>query len=390
MFLFRQKSRNQADNLAKNMDYQDNIKKLFGIRVADMDTADKYLRRLAPEYLESVKQDMFRQLIKSKVLHKYRLKGKYLLAIDGSGLQSYDYEPYPGCPHKEYKSGKKVWTTYILEAKIVTHNGFSLSLASEWIENGDENKFSKQDSEQKAFKRLIKRIKKDFPRLPLILLLDGLYPNNSIFNIAKENAYDFLITLKDGNLKSVQEQISDKQLFKQYQESGWVGADKKKLIKERYRIYEDIRYKNHKLYVLETIVEKKERDTDKKEETRFVFISNIRAEKSTAHQLSNTARMRWKIENEGFNKQKNQDYALTHKFSRTSFTATKNYYQLLQIADMVHQLSFKLIAVKEFVKRYGLTIKALIQKILSYLSMPDIFDIELIEELLTKKQQLRY
>jgi hypothetical protein len=44
LFLFRQKSRNQADNTAKNYDYQDNIKSIFVIKEADMDTMDRYLR----------------------------------------------------------------------------------------------------------------------------------------------------------------------------------------------------------------------------------------------------------------------------------------------------------------------------------------------------------
>ncbi len=60
------------------------------------------------EYLEAIKQDMFREIVRSKVLQKHKFKGKYFMpAIDGSGLQSYDYEPYPGCPFKEHKNGKK-------------------------------------------------------------------------------------------------------------------------------------------------------------------------------------------------------------------------------------------------------------------------------------------
>ena len=132
VFMFRQKSRNQADNAAKNLDYQDNIKVFFDIRVADMDTVDKYLRWIDPEKLEHIKQDMFRELVKSKTFRKYKFDRKYyMLAVDGSGLQSYDYEPYPGCPYKQHKSGGKKWTTYVLEAKIVTPNGFSISLATE-------------------------------------------------------------------------------------------------------------------------------------------------------------------------------------------------------------------------------------------------------------------
>ncbi len=390
MFLFRQKSRNQADNLAKNMDYQDNIKKLFGIRVADMDTVNRYLKWLSPSRLENLKQDMFRTLIKSKVLAKYRFQGKYLLAIDGSGLQTYDYEPYPGCPYKEYQNGKRVWTTYVLEAKIVTTNGFSLSLATEWIENPTGETFIKQDSEQKAFIRLIKRIKKEYPRLPLLLLLDGLYPNNTIFTIAEEFAYGFIITLKDGNLKSVQEQIADMKLFKQYKEHDYTFADKIHLIKHQYRIYEKINYKTHQLSVLEAFVHKTKHKDKLQEEKRFVFITNIVADVKNIHQLIKIGRLRWKIENEGFNNQKNNDYALSHKFSRTSFNATKNYYQLLQIADIISQLSFKLQKIQELIKYSGFTIKSLIHKMISYLIIPDLLMIETANELLSKKQQLRY
>ena len=110
-----------------------------------------------------------------------------MLSVDGTGLQSFDYEPYPGCPYKKYKNGKKVWTAYVLEAKIITLNGFSLSLATEWIENPIDKEYDKRDSELKAFKRLAKRLKKEFPRLPLVILLDGLYPNKPVFDICQKN-----------------------------------------------------------------------------------------------------------------------------------------------------------------------------------------------------------
>ena len=73
MFLFKQKSRNQADNSAKNLDYQDNIKNIFGVKVADMDTVDKYLRFLSADKLEDIKHNMFRAIIQSKVFQKYKL-----------------------------------------------------------------------------------------------------------------------------------------------------------------------------------------------------------------------------------------------------------------------------------------------------------------------------
>lgn len=51
--------------------------------------------------------------------------------------------------------------------------------------------------------------------------------------------------------------------------------------------------------------------------------------------------MRWKIENEGFNEQKNNGYELEHKYSEVSLRAAKNYYQCLQIACIINQLLVK-------------------------------------------------
>ena len=71
----------------------------------------------------------------------------------------------------------------------------------------------------------------------------------------------------------------------------------------------------------------------KTSETRFVHLSNLKLDDATSVSVSDEGRLRWKIENEGFNTQKNGGYGLEHKYSRTSFNAMKNYYQCLQIAS---------------------------------------------------------
>ena len=48
-------------------------------------------------------------------------------------------------------------------------------------------------------------------------------------------------------------------------------------------------------------------------------------------------RIRWKIENEGFNVQKNEGYGLEHAYSKNPVSA-KVFYYLLQIAHMIFQL----------------------------------------------------
>ena len=391
MFLFKQQSRNSADNTAKNLDYQDNIKCIFGVRVADMDTVDLLLRQLDPSELNLIKQDMFRELVKSKSLQKFKFNGQYfLLSIDGTGLQSYDYEPYPGCPFKEYKNDKKVWTAYVLEAKIIGSNGFSLSLETEWIENPKEEEFIKQDCEFKAFKRLSERLKKNFPRLALLILLDGLYPKEPIFTICKNNNWRYIITLKDKSLKSVQQEIADRLLFKNYQRGNFYTASTTHWTKEEYKYFEAIQYRTHDLYILESLVEEKHRKTKQIELTRFVYVTDIKLNPKNLRQISETGRLRWKIENEGFNNQKNSGYNMSHKFSRSNFNATKNYYSLLQIADIINQLTYKGNLIRSFANKYDLTVKSILDMIFSYIGSFLFDDIALLEEFKNTKVQLRY
>jgi hypothetical protein len=392
MFLFRSTSRNEADNRSKNLDFQDNVQRAFGVKVADMDTVDRYLRQLPTEKLESIKYGIIRALIKNKVLHKHRYNNlHYNVAIDGSGMQSYEYEPYPGCPYKEFKSGKKVWTVYVLEAKLLTDNGFALSLMTEWIENPKGGAFVKQDSELKAFKRLTARLKKEFPRLPVMLLLDGLYPNNTVFNIAREYSYKLIVTLKDKSLKTVQEQISDMERFSQHEQCTHATIEGRYHKTYKYKIFKNIEYRGNTLFVFETEEEKKHVKKQDVDKTRFVHITTETVNACNVHSVSSTGRLRWKIENEGFNIQKTH-YSMTHKFSRKSFNATKNYYTLLQIAEIINQLTFMQKHIREFIKQRGMVLSAILKEIAAYFSALEQAegDDELILQIIDKKVQFRY
>ena len=64
-------------------------------------------------------------------------------------------------------------------------------------------------------------------------------------------------------------------------------------------------------------------------------------------------RGRWKIENEGFNNQKNEIYRIEHLNSKNS-NAMKNHYLLTQIADILMQLY---VAWNPYIKELKQTIK---------------------------------
>ncbi|RAK05244.1 hypothetical protein C8C77_1315 [Halanaerobium saccharolyticum] len=93
----------------------------------------------------------------------------------------------------------------------------------------------------------------------------------------------------------------------------------------------DISYQNHSL----NMVELKEMKDD--EEKNFVFLSSIRIMSSNVVEIRRFGRKRWKIENEGFNVQKNKGYELEHMYSRDP-NGMKNHYLLEQISQMIRQL----------------------------------------------------
>ena len=391
MFLFKQQTRNSADNAAKNLDYADSIWRFFKVSIADMDTVDVYLRQLNPKELEDIKHYMITQIIKSKMFLNQRFDNTYyMIAVDGTGLHTFSYEPFKGCPYKEHKNGKRTYTTYVLEAKLVTLSGFSVSVATQWIENPIYGKFSKQDIESKAFKRLSVDIKKAFPRLPIMLLLDGLYPNKPVLDICRKNNWKYNIVLKDNSLKTVQEELQDMILSKEYFIYNDVNTISTYNYSSKYLAFKDVKYKDHHFKVLESIVTKTHINTKEKEINRFVHITNVEVNKTSVSKVSRAGRMRWKIENEGFNNQKNGGYNLEHKFSRTNLNATKNYYQLLQIADIINQLVYKQKAIQAFIKKHGLSIKSILELILSYLISNILTDTLLIKRFHSSTEQLRY
>ena len=69
----------------------------------------------------------------------------------------------------------------------------------------------------------------------------------------------------------------------------------------------------------------------------FQWITNIDLDKKNTEEMIKAARGRWKIENEGFNNQKNGIYRIEHLNSKNP-NAMKNHYLLTQMSDILMQI----------------------------------------------------
>jgi len=344
LFLFKSGSRNQLNNNRSDGYFSAHYHQWFGAELPHMDAVHDVLCVLESEKLESVKMDLMSRMFEQKWLRAYRLLDRYyLVAVDATGTVSFAKRHCAHCLTRTSTKGKTTYFHYVLEAKLVTCDGHAFSLASEWIENpaGD---FVKQDCEREAFKRLAKKLKKHYPRLPVCILADGLYPYENAFKICEENGWKFIFVLQDGSLKTVREELT--LTLRGNPPVSWYTVKQGWRITQDFRFQTGIDYKDK--YTLNWIqcVEKKHKinhgnsitSGPPPEESRFEYVTNIQPERDNVRAIAFAGRLRWKIENEGFNTQKCGDYELEHKYSRNSYNGLKNYYTLLQIAHAINQL----------------------------------------------------
>lgn len=341
-----------------------------------------FFRQLPVEKLEQVQTALVGHLIEKKVFERYRVQGYYTIAFDASGVISGSTDRY-GCGlTRESKSGTISYQYHVLEARLVTDSGLCIPIASEWITNEQQAAYDKQDCENKAFKRLAAKIKKAFPRLPVCILVDALYANSPIMSICNAYGWKYIITLKDGSLPGVQKCLADDPPTAQNSFTRKPKTDNKnQMILQQYHWVNDLVHEKHWFHYInckETVHKSPTQETT----TQFVRITNMEVNADTVIKLSKAGRLRWKIENEGFNTLKNGGYGMQHLFSRKRFNVQRNYYQCMLIAHMINQFLEHSLMVQDLLATNGkLTIKYLWQKLLEairgqILCMETIFHIE--------------
>lgn len=344
MFLFRLQARRQIGLLLRNGPSIRKFQALFDVeRFPHGDTLDGTFSNLEVDQIQAVVSGMTETLIRKKVLYSYRVLGIYfIVAVDGTGTVNFDHRHCPHCLTRTH-NGKTLYYHPVLEAKLLTSNGFAFSLMTEFIENPVQ-KETKQDCELKAFYRLAERLKIRFPRLPILLSLDGLFAGGPTFDLCRRYGWKFMIVLTDNDLPSVNEEFEALSKLQPENRLIW-HTGKQAHIKQAFRWADNIAYadsekKQHTVSVIECLETKPDKEGQKKT-TKFKWVTNCRVSCKKVTTLSNDGgRIRWKIENEGFNVQKTGGYELEHAYTNDPNSA-KVFYLLLQMAHLLAQLLYK-------------------------------------------------
>ena len=309
-----------------------NFKALSGTAVNEIPlarTVADTLECISPKQIFSIAPNMIKVLIRNRVLERYRLFDKYyMIAIDATGWMSFDKPHCDNCLRKTHKSGKVTYYHMVLEAKLVTTTGMALSIATEFVENMDPDA-TKQDCELKAMPRLLEKLRDVFPSLPICLLLDGLYANQTTFGLCEKHNLEYITTFKSGSIPTLYTE------FKTLRQETENAAIKMKHGNESQELswVNDLNHEGYTVNGFSCLIEEKD-----KEPRYFAWLTSFSVDRYNIDTLANEGgRLRWKIENEGFNVQKNCEYQMQHVYSNQPI-AGKNYYLLMQIAHLLLQL----------------------------------------------------
>ena len=336
VFLLKLGSRRRLGFALNTAEALENLNRLSGTAqetIADHGTVNHFLGHMDPGNLSNrLRRNLVRRLIRMKVLDHARLFRHCPVVLDATGMLVFHQ---PHCEHclRQTINGKTIYYHHVLEAKLVTPEGMALSLGSEFIENADPNA-TKQDCELKAFARLAPKLKRDFPQLLICLLLDSLYANGSVLDVCRQYHWKFITVFKEGSLPAV---------WQEYQTLLKLCPQNRKLCqpipgrRQQFAWVEDLSYvddrgRRHTFHAFQC----QEEEAEKR--GFFAWITNFTIRPEKVAILGNRGgRLRWKIENEGFNIQKNGGFALEHAYSHQD-RPMKSFYLLMQIAHLLLQL----------------------------------------------------
>ena len=318
-------SMNSMTNKFNNDNSIYNLSKIINEDLSDLphyDTINDIFDDLNIDELRKIQKYIVYALIRSKMFDKFRYNGKFQLLIDGTGLVTFNYKHCDHCIVKQHKEGYTTYEHNVLEAKLV-FNSFVISIDSEFIENPDSSviNLKKQDCEMNAFKRMAPRIKKNFPKLKFIITGDALYAAGPFIKICLNYNWDYIFRLKSDRLKTVNQDFD-----------GIISIDKGSK-HDDYYLVNDYKYNKYVFNIVRYIENSPPNEKDK----IFTYITNIPIDDNNIKDIITLGRRRWKIENQGFNNQKNIYFDITHMCS-LNYNAMQAHYFFFQFAHTIRQL----------------------------------------------------
>lgn len=334
------------------------VVKNFGrwIRFSEVPSDDgiRYaLSTLSTKTLNDLLKKFHHQIERRKILStQSRLRGLELCALDGTGQISSASLSCEKCLTRDQSSGERLHMHGQLLVSITNlQASYSLPFQFEPIQRSDtETRYSKNDCELEAAKRLIQKMKTQFPKRRFCFLGDNLFAVEPMVKIILERGWHFIFTAKperNSELFFMFDYAHERKQFYHYQdrsghvhEFSWTNG----LPVKQAKFKEQVQQVNLLCY--------QETDETGALVYKSAWMTNLLIEASDVVNLAWAGRSRFSIENINFNAQKNLGFHTEHNFGH--FGNLPNvFFGLAQIAQLLTQLFRSWVPAREWIRSVG-------------------------------------
>ena len=291
------------------------IEKPFKIERVPSDTQMRdILDGIEIEQLNEAFADLFWELQRGRELKQWLFDNQYyLVAIDGSGYFCSDHVRCDHCLVRRINGKEQYYHQVVAAVLVHPITRQVIPLAVEPIVRSDGD--AKNDCERNATRRLLLRLRKQHPKLNMLIIEDGLASNAPHIADLQEAGMSYLLGAKPGDHQHLFEQVIEQMAQDNHlSESFEVASAKQKIHTETNYIANVALNKSHADLRVNFL---QHHEFDAKDDAvikRFSWVTDLDLSQKSLYQYQQAGRCRWRVENETFNTLKNQGYALEHNY----------------------------------------------------------------------------
>lgn len=312
-----------------------NLKTIFAVEAIPKDTSLRQsLDALPSKMLSAAFVALSHRLQRGKQLEAYRvLNHRYLIGLDGSQYFCSENLHCPGCLTYKGAKGSLRYSHQILQAVMLhPHMRQVLPVFPEPVANTDGHR--KQDCELNAAKRLLPKMRRAHPKLPMIITADGLYSKQPFIEALTAARMSFILVAKASDHKILFEWVNELDGLGQ---GGHLQLADDKGRRHHYRWVNQVPLNGERNADLVNFFEYW-LQRDQKVTYHNSWVTDIAVSRDNVVELVQGGRARWKIENETFNTLKNQGYHIAHNFGHGRQHLSMNFFVLNLLAFFIHQI----------------------------------------------------
>lgn len=337
MMYFQHPSLLKYQAAMKEKQGRSNLERLFHTsRVPSDSQIREILDKVEIEPVREMVKKIFERVRRYGLAANWAMDGQYLVVLDGTQYFSSENIQCPSCLKRQDVAGNIRYSHQVLPATIVrpgTHQILPLDVEQICNSDGEE----KQDCEINAAKRLIERMRRQHPKLAMILGGDDIYSREPMIRLCRQERYNYIFVAKP---------TSHKEMFREIEaldKLGWVKKGTyqenqgKKTTTISYQIAEQVPINGDGKTTV-NFFEVWQGDSKGKQIYHNSWVTDFEVTNKNIASLVKRGRARWKIENEAFNVQKNGGYELTHNYGHGQNNLSMIFYLLNILAFTLHQI----------------------------------------------------